>query len=420
MLISRRAALLTAALSACSPRPAARPAAITNSVDDDGDPAVVALVEGATVVCTASLIAPRLLVTAAHCIPDGALPEASFGAVPGSGDVLVPLAAARRHPRFDSASLANDIAVAVLATEMPSGVAPVSLPPVPLDASFAGSALRLVGFGKTSAGDTTAPRKRAGSAIAMAPSETTFSFAPSPSQTCTGDSGGPAFATVGGIEALVGITSTGDAACDQRATDTRVDSFATFLQAFVAATAAGAARAGERCWYAGNCAADAGECAVALDDAALAFCAPPCAAGCPGGLDCLAGDDGRRLCRHAPPSPGATGSGCSVEDDCASGRCVAPARGGALVCAPRCFADLPGFCSAGFECLPVAGGDGDACFPRAHGGGCTLSAGAPPTLPLPLVLAAALVAARRLRRRGAPQIGNIRLRSRILIPRRGR
>jgi hypothetical protein len=107
---------------------------------------------------------------------------------------------------------------------------------------------------------------------------------------------------------------------------------------------------------------------MALDDPSLSFCAPPCDGGCPAGLACLAGSDGRKLCRHAPPSPGAAGSPCSGDDACNAGRCVARQSGGGNVCASQCFTDLPGFCSAGFECAAIAGGGGaDACFPRAHG-----------------------------------------------------
>lgn len=388
-----------AALSACSAAPAplaARAAAITNGSDDDGDPGVVALVQGSAVVCTATLVAPRLLLTAAHCLADGALPDADFGAVPGTDDVRVPLVATQRHPAFDAARLDNDVALALLGDDAPAGAAPYALPAGPLDAqSLAGAALRLVGYGKTAAGAATPARKRSGSSVVAALSDATFTFAPSPSQTCEGDSGGPAFATVGGVERVVGVTSSGDAACADHATDMRVDAYAAFIAPFAAATAAGAAHAGDRCWYAGNCAADAGECAPALDDATLSFCAPACAGGCPAGLACLAGSDGRRLCRHAGPSPGAAGSGCASDGDCNAGACVAPARGGARVCATRCFADLPGFCPATFDCLPISDG-GDACLAHAHGGGCAMAPHAPAPR-WPLLLAASLVGLRMMR-----------------------
>ncbi|HEX6837437.1 MAG TPA: trypsin-like serine protease [Polyangia bacterium] len=404
--------LVAAALSACSPPApslpaAARAGAITNGSADDGDPGVVALMQGATLQCTATLIAPRLLVTAAHCVPDGALPDAYFGSAPGDGGPRIAVAAVRRHPAFDPATLANDIAMALIADAAPAGASPWPLPAAPLDAGAVGLPLRLVGFGRTAAGDTSAPQKRVGTTTLASLSDTELTFAPSPSQTCEGDSGGPAFATLGGVEAIVGVTSSGDAACASMARDVRVDAYATaFLAPWIAATAEGAGRPGDRCWYATNCALGAGECAPALDDATLSFCAPGCEGGCPAGLQCLAGSDGNKLCRHAPPSPGATGAACSDEGACNAGHCVARAGSAATVCAPTCFPDLPGFCSAGFECAAVAGSSQSACFAK-HAGGCAFAASGAPgggaTIFVALALSAAAAARRRTSsRRRAP------------------
>jgi MYXO-CTERM domain-containing protein len=362
--------------SACSPAVsrAERGAAITNGSDDAGDPGVVALVDGSTLVCTATLIAPRLLVTAAHCLPDGATPRVYFGSAPGDGGPEIDIATVRRHPTFDAETLDNDIALALLAEDAPAGATPWPLPAAPLDASAVGATLRLVGFGRSAAGDGGPPQKRVGTATLTSLDPTTLGFSPSPSQTCEGDSGGPAFATIGGVEAIVGVTSSGDAACAASARDMRIDAYqAAFIAPFVAATAAHAAGPGERCWYDENCATGAGECASALDDPTLSFCAPSCDGGCPAELSCLAGGDGRRLCRHAAPSPGAQGSPCSSDEACVAGRCVAPGGGGkggggAPVCAATCFDDLPGFCAAGFDCAPVAGGESSACFARTAGG----------------------------------------------------
>ena len=389
------ALLAAAALAACSSPTAidTHAAAITNGADDSGDPAVVALLQGTTLLCTATLIAPRVLLSAAHCFSDdGALPAAHFGAVPGAGDVTVALQLARRHPAFDATVLDNDVAVALLAEDAPAGTPPAPLPSVPLDGSDVGTTLRIVGFGRTAADDTTPPRKRAGTAIVSSLEADAFSFTPSPSQTCEGDSGGPAFATVGAAGAVVGVTSSGDPACATMARDMRVDAYlGGFIAPFVAATAVGAAQAGDRCYYPANCAAGAGECLPALDDATLSFCAPPCGAGCPAGLACLADGNGVARCRHAAPSPGAAGSACTVAADCEGGRaCVAAAGGGGRVCADTCFPDLPGFCAASFECRPVAGGGGSACFVKSHGGCSFLPA--PSAAPWPLGLLVALVA----------------------------
>jgi hypothetical protein len=382
-------------------------AAITNGAATSGDLGVAALMEGGTLLCTATLVAPRVLLTAAHCVPEGATPDAFFGSTPlGGGGTSIPVIATTRHPGFDPTTLTNDVAMALLADAAPAGATPWPLPSAALDASSVGLPLRLVGFGATGPGDSTAPEKRVGTTTLASLTTTELAFGPSPSQTCTGDSGGPAFATIGGVEAIVGVTSSGDPQCDQSARDVRVDANASFIVPWLQATAEGAAGPGDRCYYAANCAASAGACTAALDDSTLSFCAPACGDGgvCPSGLTCLRGSDGRSLCRHSPPSPGAPGASCTLPSDCADSNCLVPATGGGSVCAPTCFPDLPGFCGAGTECSAVAGDAGaSACFataaaaatPRA-GCGVAPVRGRPDALPL--LLAAGVLARIRSRR----------------------
>ena len=341
-------------------------AAITNGAATS-DANVAALVSGSTLVCTATLVSPRVLLTAAHCVPD-APPDAVFGADPARG-TRVRVLAVKRHPTFDAKTLADDVAMLLL--ESAPGATPATL----ASTIDAGLAIRLVGFGKTSASDTSPPLERVGTSTIASLGAKDFSFGPSPSQTCGGDSGGPAFATIGGVEVLVGVTSSGDTACASMARDVRVDAYRAFIDPWLAQTAAGAAKAGDRCFYGANCAS--GECAPALDDPALSFCAPPCDAGCPAPLACIADGSGRKLCRHPAPSPGALGATCADATECASGRCLAPASGGSGVCTSTCFRDVPGFCASGYECAAASGTSDLACFaPKpSEARGCSVRGG---------------------------------------------
>ena len=383
--------------------------AITSGTPTSGDLGVAALLQGGTLVCTATLVAPRVLLTAAHCLSSDTPPEAFFGSTPSSGGTQVQILAVQIHPDFDATTLENDVAMALLADAAPAGATPWALPSAPLGASSVGMALRLVGFGRTGPDDTTPPEKREGTSTIASLTADQLTFGPSPSQTCSGDSGGPAFATLGGVEAIVGVTSSGDPQCAQMATDMRVDAYASFVQPWLQATAEASAGPGDRCWYPANCAPSAGECAAALDDPTLSFCAPPCGSdgSCPAGLQCLAASDGSSLCRHAPPSPGALGATCQVASDCVGGSCLAPASGGGSVCATACFSGLPGFCASGYDCSAIAGDGGQsACFvpaapPGSHGGGCRVGAGSVPASGefVALLLAAGWVHRRRRSRR---------------------
>jgi len=367
--------LVALGLAACGApfAPSERRAAITNGTPDSGDPAVVAIERGGALGCTATLIATRVLLTAAHCLPDASA-RIYFGPKPDAGATQLGLLDVRRHPGFDASTLDNDVALALLDGDAPA--APVTLAAA---APTVGLALRLVGFGRTSAADSTPPEKRSGTTAVTAVSATELDFVPAPSQTCEGDSGGPAFATVGGGEVLVGVTSSGDPACAQMARDLRVDAYAAgFIAPYVAATAAGAAQAGARCWYDANCAA--GPCVAALDDPSLSFCAPPCSGGaCPNGLSCRADAGGTMRCLHDPPSPGARGSACATDEDCASAVCAARAGASMRACTQECVPNLPGFCAAGQECAASDTTGRSACFQTAHG--CAIG-GAPGGVPL--------------------------------------
>jgi hypothetical protein len=217
-----RRCLLLVALGACAdPRVSRTAAGITAGVADRGDDGVAALLRDGEPVCTATLIAPSVLVTAAHCVDPAIGPtHAFFGVAPPDGD-LIAVVATEPHPSFDPIALDDDIAVVLL--DVPAAATPCPLPSAALD-PLPGRALRLVGFGATGAGDSGPAAKRTGSTVIASATERAFRFGPQPSQTCAGDSGGPGFIISDqGDEVLAGVTSAGDPDCAERARDTRVD-----------------------------------------------------------------------------------------------------------------------------------------------------------------------------------------------------
>ncbi len=344
------AALAVALVAAAAPRPAR---AVIGGTPDAGDPAVVAL-EPAQ--CTGTLVASRVVLTAAHCLwgRDPAQLTAVFGAdVHGRGRRIAVIDG-RLAPDWSPTTQENDLALLLLA-EPAAGVAPVPLLRSAIDDHLLGATLRLVGFGQDR-------RKESGTTRLLAYLATTIVDGGGPATTCLGDSGGPALLALGGTEYLAAVTSRGDAACRLFAVRTRVDPYvAGFIQPYIDATQPGAARLGDPCAYPAQCAT--GLCRPADDDPARRFCSARCAGDgeCPPAMTCVGG-----RCAHRPPSPGALGAPCDRDGDCAGWLCAAAVPGGARRCAVACVPSAPRPCAPGFACVPSARRAGEpVCLPRA-------------------------------------------------------
>ncbi len=352
---------------------------------DNGDPAVVALVfarDPTELRCTGTLINERVVLTAAHC--DIQLDPAAFEVVFGadlSGSVdRVEIIDVLAHPDYDSTA-SHDLALLLLA--VPVQTAPVSLLNQPLIAAPPPVSLRLVGFGSSAPDAMDNGQKREGWTETSAVTDHYVELGAAPSLPCHGDSGGPVFATVGPDEALAAVVSRGDAACSAYTKATRVDThLESFIEPFLAATAPGSAALGEPCVYDQQC--EGGRCIQALDEPSLRFCSRPCA----GDDDCVAPlvcEDA--LCRFRLPSPGATGSPCGSDGDCLRGECLDEG-----VCSVRCVSGR-GDCPDGYECVYLGSVDFFCAAAPTPGCGCN-STGAPGSALL-LLLACALVLARR-------------------------
>lgn len=353
-----------------SPADAAR-AAITNGTEDAGDPAVVALVAGQQIYCSGTLIAPRLVLSANHCVTRSSLPRVFFGSSLDAGGEFRRVLAVRGHLGFDPQTGANDIAVLLLAEPAPADAAPVPLLEQPMD-GLAGTEIRLVGFGRSSREETVG-RKRQGITRVRDLTAWDFTFGAEPSQTCVGDSGGPAFLKLGATEYLAGVTSAGDNSCAEFGRDMRVDAYATqFIAPLQRQLGEGGAGAGERCFYPGQCAA--GECIAAGDDARISYCSIACLrhGDCPAAMECSAGRGAAdRRCRYPVPTPGAFGSSCPASSSCEDSMCVGANRDRAGMCSRSCRA-ASGACPVGYGCVSKPGGAQAYCWPQL---GCSHAAG---------------------------------------------
>jgi len=210
------------------------------------------LVLGGQIFCTGTLVGPRAVLTAAHCID----PEELDGQVPGftllrdeaeitvedlSGDVYDGQNVFM-HPGYNpnamdtSPGLVSDIGILLLRREV-EGVAPELLL-TRNEASAAlslGDELTILGYGFTDTALTRAGIKFKATTplVYIGPFEIQMSE-PGDPQPCYGDSGGPVFVTLAsGERRIAGVISRGpgeEGGCDDGAIATRADPFKEWVE----------------------------------------------------------------------------------------------------------------------------------------------------------------------------------------------
>lgn len=385
--------------------------AVTFGAETPAHPEVVALMQKGVPRCTGTLIAPHVVLTAAHCM-DLVYDHLAFGADPSAPDAKRVITTYRRHPAFDRTTLANDYALLLM--RQPVDYVPAALADG-TEALAVGGVARVVGFGQTEVADARF-YARDGDAKIAAVEPSRLRLTPGPSQPCHGDSGGPVFVESKGELVLTGVVSEGDARCLEYANVSRVDAQRAWIDAFVAATKDGAAAVGDRCLYPENCAAGA-VCYAPPDAPNFGYCSKACATSteCPSAMECRDG-----ACRH-PVSPGSLGVACALETDCATGKCWRESKSAPLVCSDVCLPQYSNACPAGFECKLdpdrfnnwgcFRGAPEPAAAPPAQEPGCSTSRSAPGGAPglLPASLALCTLGALGLaRRRPAPPRASLR------------
>lgn len=326
---------LSLSLAACSaPPPGTATQAIINGTLDDGDPNVVlvfAQVPGQSSgsLCTGEVISPHVVLTAAHCMaPSTVGAGAQFVVFTGTmlpamgsppADQLLKVTESHYVPTFGYNPMTggdqDDIGVLILA--QPTTIAPLPFNHFNLTPSVKGADARIVGYGLTVGTDTqgtTAGTKHQAPTKLFDYQPQTLTLYDAMHSNCEGDSGGPALVMLDGKERIAGVTQVGYVKCpvEMASTDTRVDTYASFIDGYVNMFDPPAVAAGGACSTDTDCGS-----LPCLNGICTAPCDPSASTtSCPSGTECTSVND-ENMC--AKPSH----KGCSVTG-------WSPSSGGAL------------------------------------------------------------------------------------------
>ncbi len=335
--------------------------------DDDTSEAhqAVVLVNMGFGMCSGTLITPRVVMTAGHCLDGMSASRVTVGFGNTSSDMQWRNAEELKvHPQYDRGNWVvpptNDISLLRMDDDAPTGITPIPFMPHSLTVTEAdiGSPLEYVGFGQTE-NDTTGIKKAVTMTldyVCIGPDVCEYGGgidaavnSIGQNQTdggaCSGDSGGPAFMWRNNKEYAAGITSYGDQYCTQYGISTKADEFEDFINDFVGVTG----ELGDPCSSDSQC--DTGHCASGV------CCQEACDDAC---MACnLQGSVGSCLALADGSACGDDSNVCDGGETCQDGVCLA---GGALNCddGSVCTADS---CDPATGCVHVAMdcNDDDSC-----------------------------------------------------------
>jgi hypothetical protein len=184
---------------------------------------------------------------------------------------------------FDQNQLPNGHDIGLIELDKP---APASAKPLPwiqktLPASFQGGKIRLVGYGLNDGfGQTGAGTKRTVEVTLNTIGDKTLAVGQFGATSCNGDSGGPAFVKIDGVETLVGVTSYGMIYCIAEGNYTRVDLYTDWVKKYVQDTTCTPLCSGKQCGS-DSCGATCGACGRDEVCTASGTCEAQQTSGCP-------------------------------------------------------------------------------------------------------------------------------------------
>jgi MYXO-CTERM domain-containing protein len=320
--------------------------------------------------CTGSIIKVDVatglgyMLTAAHCVNDAMFPPATviIGNNSASGKKYKVTNFAK-HPNYNANTQVYDFGMVTF-----SG-ADATTPVYPVltkanDTLAKGSDVLFVGYGVTDTNQNNTLRYQVGGTLDSV-TNLTVHYLQTAGGPCEGDSGGPAFVTIGGVEYVAAVTSYGDQACVQFGVSGRVSAVNDWIDMYTGggtgaggSTGAGGTTGAGGSSAGGLCATKATWNCDAVSPTALCGMA---------GSTCDIEQNGGFACFDPPPA-----NDVKIGGACDNGKGPYCAQGGrceAGVCVRYCCADSD--CAAGEGCVQVdasTGTDVGTCHPGAGTG----------------------------------------------------
>lgn len=244
-------------------------AELTGGARDTGSPNVVLLLSwdsanavGTLGTCTAEVVAPDVLLTAAHCLASRRQNYAAYlghdgknlgtPIDPSKSNVRAQLQMAKSvhaHPQYVTTQGYYDVGIVILQNKL-SGIPLMPITRTVPSAS-AMSNVTIIGYGKTFDGDTSfaVTKYRAEGLKAKLDATHTLTVGDNVRHACVGDSGGPVLGDIDGVPTIIGVDSysdeTGDASrCRMPSHYQRVDVYLSFIDQYVPRAATGTPDAG--------------------------------------------------------------------------------------------------------------------------------------------------------------------------------
>ena len=354
---------------------------IVDGTRETGERAVVFIYNDRGAGCTASVIAPRVALTAKHCVQGMSASGWHVIVGPSMYAVVEELGVTetRMTPGYSIENL--DIGVMILDRDFEHGFKRWEFTPWP--GFRAGVTITAIGYGQTDPSDSMSAGTKYRRDGYVASLSGSTEFITRGENTCQGDSGGPILFE----DVVVGIVSRGEDGCTGYGLMTRVSAWTDLVKQALADTGACVPTSLEvcdgvdnDCWLGVDdalgptCACSDGaagrpetcngvddDCNNAIDD--LASCA--CSGGNPPGTEVCNGIDDDcngqidEVCLHL-------GSPCGADTECSGGLCLDTGTG-VRVCTARCSAGAAATCPDGGYCDAMACAEG-LCRPAGEGG----------------------------------------------------